>query len=246
MSPKVEAIVDKIEKLSKSQRAELADGLEVLFDLKPEVPEWAKAVYATAPEISPDDHVLMQAAFQEACDSGISKTINFPNSATKEDVEDAYMLAWKEGCKGITVYRAGSREKEVLVKGNADKSEQPTLDGFELEEQMLESNHDCEGGCNIVFESGCETCKTCGWSACLISQEVKLDKEERKNFDNTYYNHQEEMKGISAILDSQEDLKEQIVLLSEKVDKLTILYTDLAEKYVHENNQLRQELTGRR
>ena len=135
----------------------------------PEVPEWAKAVYATAPEISPDDHVLMQAAFQEACDSGISKTINFPNSATKEDVEDAYMLAWKEGCKGITVYRAGSREKEVLVKGNADKSEQPTVDGFELEEQMLESNHDCLGGCNIVFESGCETCKTCGWSACLIS-----------------------------------------------------------------------------
>ena len=135
----------------------------------PEVPEWAKAVYATAPEISPDDHVLMQAAFQEACDSGISKTINFPNSATKEDVEDAYMLAWKEGCKGITVYRAGSREKEVLVKGNADKSEQPTLDGFELEEQMLESNHDCQGGGNIVFEAGCETCKTCGWSACLIS-----------------------------------------------------------------------------
>ena len=73
-----------------------------------------------------------------------------------------------------------------------------------------------------------------------------MDKEERKNFDNTYYNQQEEMKGISAILDSQEDLKEQIVLLSEKVDKLTILYTDLAEKYVHENNQLRQELTGRR
>ena len=73
-----------------------------------------------------------------------------------------------------------------------------------------------------------------------------MDKEERKNFDNTYYKHQEEMKGISAILDSQEDLKEQIVLLSEKVDKLTILYTDLAEKYVHENNQLRQELTGRR
>jgi len=136
----------------------------------PEVPEWAKAVYATAPEISPDDHVLMQAAFQEACDSGISKTINFPNSATKEDVEDAYMLAWKEGCKGITVYRAGSREKEVLVKGNADKSKQPTLDGFELEEQMLESNHDCDcGSPNIVFESGCETCKTCGWSACLIS-----------------------------------------------------------------------------
>jgi|TARA_Y100000401_G_scaffold87734_1_gene73225 hypothetical protein len=73
-----------------------------------------------------------------------------------------------------------------------------------------------------------------------------MDKEQRTNFDNTFYNHQEEMKGISAILDTQEDLKEQIVLLSEKVDKLTLLFTDLQEKYVHQNNQLRQELTGRR
>jgi ribonucleoside-diphosphate reductase alpha chain len=135
----------------------------------PNVPDWAKEVYSTAPEISPKDHVLMQAAFQESCDSGISKTINFPNEATIEDVEDTYMIAWENGCKGITVYRAGSREKEVLVKGNKESSEQKTLDGFELEEQMIESNHDCEGGCNIVFESGCETCKTCGWSACKIA-----------------------------------------------------------------------------
>ena len=79
------------------------------------VPIWAKSLYTTAPEISPEDHVLMQAAFQKHVDSGISKTINFPNSATQPDVEDAYMLAWKSNCKGITVYRAGSREKEGLV-----------------------------------------------------------------------------------------------------------------------------------
>jgi len=135
----------------------------------PDVPDWAKEVYSTAPEISPKDHVLMQAAFQESCDSGISKTINFPNEATIEDVEDTYMIAWENGCKGITVYRAGSREKEVLVKGNKESSEQKTLDGFELEEQMIESEAcDC-GSPNIVFESGCETCKTCGWSACKIA-----------------------------------------------------------------------------
>ena len=135
----------------------------------PDVPNWAKEVYSTAPEISPKDHVLMQAAFQESCDSGISKTINFPNEATIEDVEDTYMIAWENGCKGITVYRAGSREKEVLVKGNKESSEQKTLDGFELEEQMIESEAcDC-GSPNIVFESGCETCKTCGWSACKIA-----------------------------------------------------------------------------
>ena len=141
----------------------------------PQVPQWAKEVYATAPEISPENHVLMQAAFQKGCDSGISKTINFANSATHEDVEKAYILAWEEGCKGITVYRAGSREKEVLVKGNAEKSEQLQLDGFDIEENAINSvvNYDikdeCQGGCNIVFESGCETCKTCGWSACKIA-----------------------------------------------------------------------------
>ena len=139
----------------------------------PEVPDWAKAVYATAPEISPESHVLMQAAFQKSCDSGISKTINFANSATKQDVEDAYLLAWREDCKGITVYRAGSREKEVLVKGNKENVKQPTLDGFELEDSLIDKTPanmiNCCNNQNIIFESGCETCKSCGWSACLIS-----------------------------------------------------------------------------
>ena len=113
----------------------------------------------------------MQSAFQSSCDSGISKTINFSNSATIEDVEDAYMLAWKEGCKGITVYRAGSREKEVLVKGNQEKAEQPTLDGFEIEEALINkpTHIKCCNNPNVVFADGCETCKTCGWSACLIA-----------------------------------------------------------------------------
>jgi len=119
------------------------------------IPEWAKTVYVTAPEIAPRDHVLMQATFQEFVDSGISKTINFPNSATVEDVENSYFLAWQSGCKGVTVYRAGSREKEVLVKGNTEE----------------DTEHVCpDGGTpNIVFESGCETCRSCGWSLCHIS-----------------------------------------------------------------------------
>ena len=132
----------------------------------PQVPDWAKDVYATAPEITPKEHVLMQAAFQESCDSGISKTINFPNEATIEDVEETYMIAWENGCKGITVYRAGSREKEVLVKGNKKET---VKDGYELEEKMIEEEScNCDFP-NIVFESGCETCKSCGWSACKIA-----------------------------------------------------------------------------
>ena len=128
------------------------------------VPDWVKDVYATSPEISPESHVLMQAAFQKSCDSGISKTINFANSATKQDIEHSYILAWEKGCKGITVYRAGSREKEVLVKVNADEKQLPLL-GLGAKN----SRHPCCDKPTIVMESGCEVCKACGWSACLIS-----------------------------------------------------------------------------
>lgn len=73
-----------------------------------------------------------------------------------------------------------------------------------------------------------------------------MDKEQRNNFDNTFYNHQEEMKGIAELLDGQNKIQESIELLVKKVDRLTLLYTELEEKYVHENNLLRQELAGRR
>ena len=140
---------------------------------KYDVPDWAKAIYATAQEISPEAHVLMQSAFQKHVDSGISKTINFPNNATIKDVEDAYMLAWKSNCKGITVYRAGSRDKEVLVKGTTDNNEIQMEFAFPLMEndsQDLDySNVNCCEIPNIIMESGCETCKSCGWSACTIA-----------------------------------------------------------------------------
>tara|TARA_R110000824_G_scaffold363647_1_gene551714 strand:+ start:16012 stop:17928 length:1917 start_codon:yes stop_codon:yes gene_type:complete len=130
----------------------LADGGSL--QEREDVPAWAKRVYITAPEISPDSHVLMQAAFQQHVDSGISKTINFGNSATRKDVADAYSLAWKTGCKGVTIYRAGSRDKEVLVKGTTD---------------TLEEEDKCCAAPQIIMQDGCQSCVSCGWSACLVA-----------------------------------------------------------------------------
>lgn len=79
-----------------------------------DIPESIRRVFVVSQDISSDEHVRMQAALQAFVDNSISKTINFPNKALEEDVASAYMLAWKLGCKGITVYRTGSREKEVL------------------------------------------------------------------------------------------------------------------------------------
>ena len=76
-----------------------------------------KELFLVAGDVSPVEHVKVQAAFQKHVDSGISKTINLPNESTEENVSVAYTLAWELGCKGITVYRDGSREKEVLTAG---------------------------------------------------------------------------------------------------------------------------------
>jgi ribonucleoside-diphosphate reductase alpha chain len=82
-----------------------------------ELPEELRRVFVVARDISPEWHVRMQAAFQKFSDNGVSKTINLPRSATVEDVRRAYLLAHELRCKGITVYREGSKEAEVLRAG---------------------------------------------------------------------------------------------------------------------------------
>jgi ribonucleoside-diphosphate reductase alpha chain len=133
------------------------------------IPPKMKKIFVTAMDIKPEDHIKALASFQKWVDSSISKTNNLPATATVDDVKKIYLLAYKLGCKDVTVYRDTSIKEQVYVAPVVDKKQR-------VEDSNGNGNGDIpsakrltkcpECGSMLVHGEGCVTCPSCGWGLC--------------------------------------------------------------------------------
>jgi ribonucleoside-diphosphate reductase alpha chain len=128
------------------------------------IPSKFQSLFVTAHDIAPIDHIRMQAVFQQYIDNAVSKTVNFPNSATIDDVLDVYLEAYKLKCKGITVYRDGSRDVQVLSTGkNKKEKDQHKLAPRERPKVTMGFTEKIETGCGNLYvtinEDECGPCE---------------------------------------------------------------------------------------
>jgi ribonucleoside-diphosphate reductase alpha chain len=120
-----------------------------------EIPESVRRVFVTAHDITPEDHIRMQAAFQRHTDNAVSKTVNFCSSATRDDVSTVYRLAYKTGCKGVTIYRDGSRDNQVLsVDKKEGEAEKPLPVEFHKKRRKKDRPR-ALAGATYQMETGC-------------------------------------------------------------------------------------------
>lgn len=134
-----------------------------------ELPDEVKRIFVTAHDISPYWHVKMQAAFQQFTDNAVSKTVNFIESATREDIKKTYILAYKNNLKGITVYRNNSRQFQPMNLEKAKKTIEikpiePSKDYNPTGEIKTVKCPEC--GAEIKMAEGCFICLNCGYSGC--------------------------------------------------------------------------------
>lgn len=135
-----------------------------------ELPDEVKRIFVTAHDISPYWHVKMQAAFQQFTDNAVSKTVNFIESATREDIKKTYILAYKNNLKGITVYRNNSRQFQPMNLEKAKKTIEikpiePSKDYNPTGEIKTVKCPEC--GAEIKMAEGCFICLNCGYSGCV-------------------------------------------------------------------------------
>ncbi len=122
-----------------------------------DIPEEVRRVFVTSHDITPEDHVLMQAAFQKYTDNAVSKTVNFCHDATREDVAQVYQLAYKEGCKGVTIYRDGSRDMQVLsvAKKEEEKKTEAVIPMESRKASKKRERPRALAGSTYQMETGC-------------------------------------------------------------------------------------------
>jgi ribonucleoside-diphosphate reductase alpha chain len=125
-----------------------------------EIPQYIKDIFITAHDISPYWHVKIQAAFQAHTDNAVSKTVNFEENATIDDIRHAYILAYRNNLKGVTVYRDNSRSFQPMNIKTEPKTEQYKIKIKNLKDVCPEC------GAELKRVEGCVACPNCGYSGC--------------------------------------------------------------------------------